>query len=380
MRARLCITGGLLALVAPALGNGASAPAASVRGLGDDIFLFGGKARVETAVSGDLIAAGGQVEVDAAVAGDAVIAGGEVRVQAPVGRNAYVAGGRVRIEAALGRNLRVAGGQVELGSTGSVAGNVTASGGHVELRAPVHGSVLVGGGRVLIDAAVQGDVDVTAARLALGPNARIAGKLRYRGGTEVQRDAQAQVTGGVEASLPPGSGASAPCQRESVAGHHRGARWGWLAVWTFGLALLAVVLVAVLPRSLTECVAHTWRERFGWSVLWGFVALVCVPVAVLILLTSIIGAPLALVTLLLYGALLLVGYVASALALGQWGLARFKPAAAAHTAWRLLAVVLGVLLLALLCTVPWLGWIVALAAVLAGVGAMLQLLRTPRAA
>ena len=143
--------------------------------------------------------------------------------------------------------------------------------------------------------------------------------------------------------------------------------------------VLAAVLVAVLP-GLSRRVAEAWRTRFGWSLLWGFIALVCIPAAVLILLISIIGIPIALLAALLYGALLIVGYAASGIALGLWGLARWRAEMQERTGWRIGSVVLAALALALLGSVPFVGGLVGLIAVIAGIGAIAQLLRTTHTA
>ena len=125
-------------------------------------------------------------------------------------------------------------------------------------------------------------------------------------------------------------------------------------------------------------VAQTLRRRPGLALLSGFIALVCIPVAALIFFITLIGAPLGLLALLLYFVLLLLGYVATSVALGDWALQRFKADAAAKTAWRIGAAMLAVLAFALLGSVPYLGGLVVFAALLAGIGAiMLQM--APRA-
>lgn len=373
-----------LALIALCLASSVLAADVEVRerDFGSDHFVFGGSVRIEQPVPGDLIAAGGNVDLDAQVKGDAVVAGGNLRLAAAVGQNVYAAGGRLVIDAPVGRNLRIAGGQVELGPKGSVAGNVTVAGGQVSLRGTVKGAVSASGGRVTIDGAVDGDVESNAGTLRLGPNARIGGKLRYRSGAELASDPAAQVAGGIERQMLPGQdrAASASADRPAREVHRERARWsgpGWF--WSLGLMVLAAVLVAALP-GLSRRVAEAWRTRFGWSLLWGFIALVCIPAAVLILLISIIGIPIALLAALLYGALLIVGYAASGIALGLWGLARWRAEMQERTGWRIGSVVLAALALALLGSVPFVGGLVGLIAVIAGIGAIAQLLRTTHTA
>lgn len=345
----------------------ASSPAASTTI--DDRFVAGSSPRVSDRTSGDLFVAGGRVEVSAPVDGDTVLAGGEVKLAGAVARNVYAAGGRLVIDTDLGRHLRAAAGQLELSSKARVAGNVVLAGGELSVHGPIKGSARLMGGKVLIDAPIDGDVNVSAGRVELGPNARLGGALRWRSDSDLQRDPAAQVAGPIERLAMP----VPPAAREAARAHsertRRGTSWLAGAWWTLGLMLVAALLVAALPGTSVR-VASTLRERTGMSLLAGFVALVCIPVAVLVLLISVIGVPLALLTLLLYLLLLPLGYLVSAMGLGHWALTRWRAADAGRTAWRIGAVLLALLLLALLGRIPFIGGWVAFAAVLAGLGAI----------
>jgi len=349
------------------LAQASSAPAVGLP-VPADRLAAGSTVRLAERSIGDLLAAGGRVEVDAPVDGDTALAGGDLRVRAPLARNVYVAGGRVQLDSEMGRNLRAAGGQVELGSNARLEGHATIAAGDVSVRGPIKGSLSIVGGRALIDATVDGDVTVTAGQIELGPQARIGGALRWRSEGDLQRHASAQVAGPVERLALQDHG-SATSARDS------GNAFGWLAGawWTVGLMVVAAVVLAAAPGLASE-VARTWRQRTGTSLLAGFVALVCIPVAVVILFVTVIGVPLALLALLLYFVLLPIGYLGSAIGLGQWGLVRWRSEAAGHLGWRIGATCLALVVLAVLGAIPWLGGLVALATLLIGLGAiMLQL-------
>jgi len=337
--------------------------------IGGDLFIAGGSVTVGQPVSGDLIAMGGSIDVDAPVAGDALAAGGKLRVGVDVGGSIYAAAGQITVNGKVGRNLRATGGQTELGPKSEVLGNLSIAGGQVRLHGAVRGHVQAAGGRLLIDGPVGGDVLATSGQLELGPNARIAGKLRYRSSEPIRQDPAAQVTGGVEALMPSFGGGE---PRERVEPHHGPRAWGtgfsW--VWTIGLIVLATVLIAAMPGFCTN-VARSLRERFALSVLLGFVLLVCTPVAALFAFITLIGIPLGLLMTALYLALLPVGYVAAGIGLGDLGLQRVKPDRVAAVWWRIAATALALVLLALAGWIPWLGWMVAFAALLAGLGALL---------
>jgi hypothetical protein len=138
--------------------------------------------------------------------------------------------------------------------------------------------------------------------------------------------------------------------------------------------LIAALLVAAFP-DFYAAVAQTLRSRVGMSALLGFIALICIPVAALILLFTIIGVPLALMTVALYLALLLVGYVSAGIGLGEWALSRFKSDRAGARWWRIGAAVLGMLAVSLLGRLPYAGGLVILIALLTGLGALVLQIR-----
>lgn len=330
------------------------------RKLGADRFAAGCPVSVVLPVAGDLLASGCKVEVLAEVDGDVVLMGGNVRLAAPVKQGVYAAGGRVSIDAPVQRNVRIAGGSVDLGPNSTIAGNVTIGGGKVEVDGAIGGYLQVGAGSVRINGPVAGDVELGAGKVELGPNARIEGKLRYASGEEVRRDPAAQVRGGVER-----------IERWPAAHRWRGGtrhRLGW--VWSVGLLVIAAILVTALPQ-LYRRVEETARTRWALSLLVGFVVLVCAPVAALIAVISVIGIPLALLTIALYLMLLVVGYVSAGIVLGEIALQRWRADRAAKHGWRIAAAVLAMLVLSLLGRLPFVGWLITFAAMLMGIGALL---------
>lgn len=336
-----------------------------------DVFIASGSVTVHEPVGGDLFIAGGAVDVDAAVGGDAIAAGGKVRIGSEVGQSIYAAGGQVNVNGKVGHNLRVAGGQVELGPKAEVMGNVSMAGGQVRLYGAVRGHVQAAGGRLLIDAPVGGDVLATSGRVELGPQARIAGKLRYRSGDALKKDPAAQVSGGIEQLMPAWGGDVASRPRR-----HGMAAIGW--AWTAGLVVLAAVWLALAPGASARS-SQALRERAGLSVLLGFVWLACVPVLAVLLLLTVIGIPLALFVAAAYLAVLPLAYASAAVGLGDWALTRWQAARASALGWRVGGAALALALLNALGHVPWLGALLAFAVLLAGLGALMLLWRKPAA-
>ena len=304
-----------------------------------DRIATGCPVRVETPVDGNLLGAGCKVSVEAPVSGKAALAGGNVHFDGEVGRDAYGAGGRVVVNGAVGRSVRLAGGHVQIGPNATVAGDASLAGGHV-----------------LIDAPVDGNASVAAGTLELGPHARIGGKLRYRG-DNLEQDPTAQVANGIErVSRHSGHRDFMPFGRS----HH-----GW--IWTAGLMLLAGIFAALLP-GYSGRMAEELRTRPWMSLLFGFIAFVCIPVAAVMFMLTIIGIPLGILAILGYAALLLVGYVCTSVVTGGLVLGQLKAEVAQNTAWRAGAAVLAMLVLALIGRIPVVGGFVVFAALIVGVG------------
>ena len=264
--------------------------------------------------------------------------GGDIEITDKVDGSLHGAGGRISIDAPVEGSVAVAGGKIIVNA--AVRDNVRAAGGHVTINAPV-----------------GGDASVAAGTLELGPNARIDGKLSFRGG-ELLRDPAAVVTGPIVQKV------GRSHRRDDLDPFHRYTR-GWL--WTGGLLVLAALIAAALPGPSTKMAAEL-RERPWLTTLVGLVALTTIPVAAVLVMITVIGIPIGLLAIAGYAALLLVGYVWLAVVIGGLLLDRVKPETAAVTAWRAGAAVLAMLAIALLARLPYVGGLVIFTALVVGVG------------
>jgi len=326
--------------------------------LGTDHFVAGSNVAVNRSVPGDLLAAGRAVVSDSTVGGDAVLAGGSVHLNGNVSQSVYAAGGQVIVNGTISRNARLAGGNVEIAPSSRIDGGVSVGGGQARVSGSIGGYLQAAGGSLYINGPIGGDVEAAVGQLELGPNARIRGRLRYRSRQALKQDPAAQVSGGIE-QLPP-LAPQAPRR-----GLGRGASW----IWTLGLMLLVAILLLVLPGFLTS-VIETLESRPGASALLGFALLVCIPVASVILLITLVGAPLGLLSMTAYMALLLVGYVAAGAALGDWVWKRLRRGNAPATRPQIGAAIGGILAVAIIGRVPLLGGLVIFVALLLGIGAV----------
>jgi len=130
-----------------------------------------------------------------------------------------------------------------------------------------------------------------------------------------------------------------------------------------------------LPRCSWPCCprlrgAPPNSSKLGVTLLVGLAALLLTPAVFAVAAITIVGIPLALLLLLLYLVLLFLGFVFAAIAFGDTTLRRMQPAKYDATGWRSLAAAVAVAVLALLTYVPVVGGIMAILALLIGMGAI----------
>lgn len=287
-----------------------------------------------------------------------------------VGEDLEAVAGSVVIRGTVDGDVSAFAGDVRVAPGGTVTGNVTAAAGTVVIDGTVNGNVAVGGGSVLvtdrgrIDGSLQagagsidvngtvgGDAQLGAETVRLGPGAAIGGDLTYDG--ELVRAEEATIDGTVTRDA--GLDVVTPISEAPV---------GLLSVYGLLVNLLiGAVLLYAFPRfsaGVADRVADD-PARTGGA---GLLALVAIPVAIALLFVTVVGIPLALAGLVLFGLLVWIATIYGRYAIGEWVLSA--------TDWegRWLALLVGVVGVAVLTFVPFVGWVVELIVFLLGFGAL----------
>lgn len=323
-----------------------------------DYFGAGAQASPATSVEGDALLAGGQVELNKPVSGDALIAAGGVVVSGRVGGNLYATGGSVMIDGPVAGNARIAGGRVEIADRGQVAGRSTLVGGRVTIRGKAGRQLVVFAEHVTLDGEVAGNATIASRTLSIGPNARVSGKLSYRGSLPAQVDPAAVLTGGINYL-------SFDFEDESYQPVARVVAWIGVIAFTVGLFLIGMLAILAAPES-TARMSKLGRRRPIASLALGLVTIVCLPIAVVLLMVTVVGMPFAFMLLLAWPMILIFGYLAGVMAVSD---AIAGPSAEARgRRIFLLAMGLGVMLL--FARVPFAGWAIGMLLLVMGVGAM----------
>ena len=231
---------------------------------------------------------------------------------------------------------------------GETADSVFVVDGDVRVAGRVKGDVSVLSGDALVSGTIEGELFTASGLARLLPSAEVTGDVRY-GDEHPDVARSARVRGDVEKQSWPDLGDAAAW----IAGFFL-----WLAISISAAALGALLLLSV-PRAADAIEARS-RERAGPLIAIGITALIALPLGAGIAAITLVGLPLALVTLLALLPAGIVAYLASA-----WVLGRRIVKAPRN---RYLAFLAGLAILRALALIPILGLLVGLAAAVFGLG------------
>lgn len=281
----------------------------------DGLQVFAGSVVVEGTVDGDLQVFAGDVSIDGTVNGDAQVFGGSVTLSGTVDGELEVAGGSI----VLTRN------------------------------AIVRGPVRLSGSSVTVEGTIDAPVALAGESVVIGDSAYINGDLTYDAGTFTN---QGTVTGVV--------------RHEELRGAPARATWTpriLLAVYWFLVSLLVGALLLRLFPGFADATVARAREEPVMNTVYGLAAVVAAPFALLLLILSIVGAPLAVLAAFLAVPVVVAATVYGAYVLGVVALERMER----EGRWR--ALLLGVAVWSFAGLVPAIGPALQLLLTLLALGA-----------
>lgn len=302
-----------------------------------DLYLAGGKVNVEAKVGEDLLIAGGRIDVEGDVGADLMVSGGEMVLKGSVEDDIRVFGGDIRIEGDAGGDLLVFGGNVKLEKGSSIEGMLKVYGGSVILKGKVKDNADVAGGDFEHRGMVAGELKLRTGHATIGgvvngQSVLASRTLHFEKGAELRDDVHYWRRKG-EIDLSPyiedGEAILDPALKHKVMGD---VGWtvlffGFWMAWAIHLVSAALILFLLnffLTRSFQR--AGIAMEHLGKSMGYGALYLFGTPLATLLLLFTLIGAPIAIVTGTLWGLSLLFTHLLSAAVVTHWLKVRYNKA------------------------------------------------------
>jgi len=316
-----------------------------------NVYLSGEHIEVEGTVDGDVYAAGKDIEIDGHVTGDLISVGRTVWIRGQVDGNVRSVGNAVNVIGKVGKNVSFFGDTTRIDEKGAVDGSVMMFGSDVTIEGRLGRDVLFMGDRVTVHGTVGGSIDEKGAALEIGSTAQIDGPIRFEGENEP--------------AVPSGAKLASPIQftkhvhkREEVG--RTSAFWAGVLVVAF--AVYGMMLFLVTPSFARES-THA-AENIGASLGLGLLVFFGVLIGSFLAIVTLVGLFVGFSTLFVWIIAVYAAQPVVGALLGQWILGR------TNETWPLIGrMILGVFLIRMATLLPH-GWVIKLAVVFWGLGAI----------
>jgi cytoskeletal protein CcmA (bactofilin family) len=325
-----------------------------------NVYMAGAEVRVDRAINRDLVAAAGKIEVVEPIAGDAVFGAGALDVRASIGEGLRAAGGVITVASTVHGDLLLAGGRIELAPTAEVRGATWIAGSRVTVSGRAMSGLKLYGRNITIGGEVNGPLELSGRHIEVLSTARIHGDIEYSSGEQIRIDPAARISGKVTRATNT-IDISNPLADIPIFQALRPLLFA-------GLLAAGLLLYGLFPR-FTENASTLMREAPVRTLGLGTAVFFSVPPVALLLIITIIGIPVGILIGAFYAVALLAAYVVTCFFIGDTMARAMRRTP--RTRWsRLLLLMLGLVILSLVTTLPYIGRLLLLLACIAGLGAI----------
>lgn len=313
----------------------------------DDVYaVLGRTATFVGSITGDAIAISRTIFSQSEISGDALFIGEDVSVLGKVLDDARLLGGRViTIDGTVLDDVVAIGSKVVVSPTGRIEGSLYAIGGEVEIHGTVLGDAKVHSARFLLTGAVEGILELW-------------GKATFMESSRIGGDFIAHSTGKAEPPLNvviTGKTILDEAKRGSMEFSPRAFFGGFFSLKTLMMLALGFMLF-FLARERTEEVLLETLPHFAARILRGLLILIVMPLAIILLIPTIVGIPIALLLLALLLLLFLLSSACAGILIGVWSEQLFFKRSAFPLSYR--PVLFGIVFLSILSLIPFVGLLV----------------------
>lgn len=329
-----------------------------------DYFGAGDQVTINGTVNGDAYIAGGKVDINGTINGDLLVAGGQVTIRGVVAQNIRGAGGNITVLGTVGRNITLAGGNLTIEPSAKITGNAVLAGGNIDILSQVKDLTLAGG-NVQVASTVLGNITAGVGRLTVADGADVKGSINYWSEDKANVSNGASVSGQTSFHRT----REITTARESsvkAAGILAGLAVFFTIISFLGSLIIGALIIYFLP-VYSQKTSALITNNLGTTIIVGLAVLIATPVLAILLMVTLVGFPIAMITLFAYGVMIYLSKIFVAMAIGAYvakmGKFRLSPFWAFTT---------GLVLYYILGFIPIIGWLLKLLVLLAGVGAFVM--------
>lgn len=336
--------------------------------INDDLYTGANIITIDGTINGDVWAAARIISIGGLVDDSVMAIAQTINISGDIGHAVRVVGETVNISGNIAGDLFVAGNKITIADNVHIKGDLLFSAGAIHINGIVDGDIKGGGGEITIGGKVGGDINLEVSELTILSTADINGSLTYIGEDRAVIQTGAQINGITTHKLPEA--------KEDQSETFLLALFSSIKTKFIGLlmALLAGLLIILIAPKRLASLAESISSRPGPSAGWGALMLFVTPIAAVVICITIVGLPVGLIALALWGIAIYLAQIPVGLFLGQWIISHFRDIEDTRGIM-IGALAIGLIILKLLSLIPYLGFFIGLAVILFGLGSVIAAIR-----
>jgi len=360
----------------------------------DDLFITGNKIKMDSRVEGDLFAFCQEIVHSDTVQGSFNSFSFKAQILGPVEQSFRGFGNSINCNASIGRNILIFGNEVNIGPQAEIARDGDIFCAKLIFQGRLNGDLKIKADYAEITGQVGGNIEFENGLLKIGPDAVIDGGVYYKSSQKAEISNSADIHGEINWEEIEYK------KKDGITGFSFGKILAWIFSVRGYLLLLSIVslislifsvipfptllliifysiiflisgnVLILLTRNRMRMTITTIDNKFLPSLGLGFVIFFVAPVISLVILFTLVGAPLGIALLFIFGAALFAGSVYASTFLGWkfWqilGSKTEKNSGYLHYST-------GIVLLVILSVIPVLGYLLVTIAIMTGLGGLAQ--------
>jgi hypothetical protein len=326
-------------------------------------YAWGENVEILGTVNSDLFILAGNATISGLVKGDVFFGGGQLRITGEVDGNVRAAGGVVEIDGQIGKNILMAGGNFIFTPKSEINGQLTFAAGYAKIDGTIQGKVDGAGKDLIFNNEVKGDVNLKVGNdgsVTLLPQTHFYNNFYYRSLAKAAISDGAKIDGATNYSVITSQG-------------HKFFTRSFIfnrIIGLFSLLVVGLVIITLFPKPVAALTERLKKKP--WANLgWGLFYLIIIPLAVLLLMITVIGLPLGLIILTIYMMILYISQVIIGLTIGQCFADYFK-----KSYKPIIILTGGLIFYEIITALPYVGWLFKLLGLLLALGAVVEIIKS----
>lgn len=249
--------------------------------------------------------AGNNVKVSSKIDGANFVAGNNISLSSSQDI-LFTAGNMINVESITTKDAFIAGSHIDIKN--STIRDLYAAAEVINIDSNINRNVYAGGESITINSRIDGDIHLAAERITIGEDAVITGKLIY------PEEAKISISDNAQVNTKKTYKSSTTKEPSSIIEKVMNKTVPFISMLVTGLILIALNKRNTKQIEKLEKSFSNLAKQFGIGLLF----LIVVPIASIFAMITVIGIPLSIITLIVYGILIYLSIIPASYYLGNW--------------------------------------------------------------